>query len=71
LDSLCQKLATFQALPKDLAGLAACQPSELLEYVSKIEKDPFKVYEAVEMAYRENFLEKVVFHKYCHFFDNN
>ena len=71
MDSLSQKLATFYALPKDLVGLAACEASELFEYVSLIEKDPFKVYEAVEIAYQENFLEKVVFHKYGHLFDDN
>jgi hypothetical protein len=52
-------------------GLAACEPYELLEYLKLIEIDPFKVYEAIEIAYYENFLEKVVFHKYGHLFDDD
>ena len=71
LDTLTRKLATFQALPKDQLGLAACKPSELFDYVSKIERDPFKVYEAIETAFHEDFLEKVIFHKYGHLFDEN
>ena len=34
VDGLCKKLANFQALPKNLVGLATLPVSELLYYVS-------------------------------------
>ena len=71
LDGLQSKLAVFKALPRDLIGLANCEAEELFDYVSRIEKDPFKVYEAIETAFHENFLEKVIFQKYGHLFDDD
>jgi hypothetical protein len=58
-------------LPKELAGLAVLEASELFSYISKIETDPFKVYEGIENAYHERFLEKVIFKKYGHLFDDD
>ena len=71
LDKLREKLAFYQSIPRDLQGIAQLDVNELMGYASKMEKDPFLVYDAIEAAYRKNFFDKVIHQKYGHLFDED
>ena len=45
--------------------------TEVLEYVAKVEQDPFIIYNSIEEVYKPNFLEPAVFKKFAHLFDDN
>ena len=45
--------------------------TEVLEYVAKVEQDPFVIYTSIEEVYKPNFLEPAVFKKFAHLFDDN
>ena len=66
-----RKLQLYKELPPNYQFLAAMPTTEVLEYVAKVEQDPFVIYTSIEEVYKPNFLEPAVFKKFAHLFDDN